>query len=130
MTRSGNSSRLRYCRGALSDGVLLVSFSLLAASCAAPVGVTRVDTQTSYRLLTSSAVASGQPSENAQRILRRYLLLDVFEKNPSEALAALHRAYVRDGGEDQLTALAPGTRSLPARSAPVMIQVRVPSRSS
>jgi len=106
MTRSGNSSRLRYCRGALSDGVLLVSFSLLAASCAAPVGVTRVDTQTSYRLLTSSAVASGQPSENAQRILRRYLLLDAFEKNPAEALSTLHRAFVRDGGEDRLVALA------------------------
>src|SRR5262245_35589792 len=86
--------------------VLFLGLALLGAACATPVGVTRIDIQTSHRLLTSSAVATGEVSENSKRILRRNLLQTRFEQEPAEALAQLHQMYVRDGGEDRLIALA------------------------
>jgi hypothetical protein len=39
-------------------------------------------------------------------MLRRFGLQDRFEKTPTEALAALHHAFLDDGGEDRLFALA------------------------
>src|SRR5262249_4825819 len=91
---------------AFRRGALLVGLALLGAACATPVGVTPIDTQTAYRLITSSAVASGQPTEASQRLLRRYGLLEVFEKRPAEALASLHGAFALSGGQDWLEPLA------------------------
>jgi pimeloyl-ACP methyl ester carboxylesterase len=92
----------RHARRAL----LALGLALLLAACATPVGVTRVDTQASYHRLTSSAVATGRASEYAERVLRRNLLQARFEEQPAEALAALHKVYVRDGGNDRLITLA------------------------
>jgi pimeloyl-ACP methyl ester carboxylesterase len=80
--------------------------ALLGVACATPVGVTRVDTQTTYRFVTSSAVATGQASERTQRVLRRFGLEDLFEEKPGEGLATLHRAFVPEGDDDRLAALA------------------------
>jgi len=74
--------------------VLFLGLALLGAACATPVGVTRIDIQTSHRLLTSSAVATGEVSENSKRILRRNLLQTRFEQEPAEACLVL-----LDGGE-------------------------------
>jgi pimeloyl-ACP methyl ester carboxylesterase len=90
----------------LRRGALLLGLTLLGAACATPVGVTPVNTQTAYRLLTANVVSAGRASEASQRVLRRYGLEDLFEKKPADALATLHQAFVRQGGEDRLVALA------------------------
>jgi len=87
-------------------GALLLGLALLGAACATPVGVTRVDTQVAYRLLTANAVSAGRASETSQQVLRRYGLQDLFEKHPRDALSTLHQAFVLQGGEDRLLALA------------------------
>jgi hypothetical protein len=68
--------------------------------------VTPVDTQVAYRLLTANAVSAGRASEASQRVLRRYGLQDLFEEHPRDALATLHQAFVLQGGEERLFALA------------------------
>jgi pimeloyl-ACP methyl ester carboxylesterase len=86
--------------------LVLLGLALLAAACATPVGVQRVDTQTAYRLRTESAVATARPSEASLQVLRRFDLERRFEEDPAGALAALRRDYVEHGGDDRLFALA------------------------
>src|SRR5262249_9758842 len=90
----------------LPGGLLLIAVAALAAACATPVGVTSVDTQAANRLLTANVVSAGQPSEVTLRVLRRFGLQERFEKDPAEALSALHQTFVSRGGEDRLVALA------------------------
>jgi hypothetical protein len=85
---------------------LLGLLVLLAAACATPVGVTRVDTQTAHQLLAQSAIANARPSEASQRMLRRFGLLERFDDDPAGVLAELHRGFLVLGGEDGLFALA------------------------
>ena len=86
--------------------LVLAGVALLASACATPVGVTRVDTSTAYRILTESAVSAGQPSEPSKTVLRRLGQLDRFEDEPAAVLAELHRGLGRAGDEDRLFALA------------------------
>ena len=90
----------------LRRGALLLGLALLGAACTTPVGVTPVDTQTAYRLFTANVVSTGRVSEASRRVLRRYGLEELFEKKPADALVTLHAAFVSEGGEDRLTALA------------------------
>ena len=55
---------------------VLAGLAMLASGCATPVGVTRVDTSTAYRILTESALSAGQPSEPSKTVLRRLGVLD------------------------------------------------------
>ena len=84
----------------------LLWVALLAAACATPVGISRVDTQTAHHLLTENAVATGRPSERAQVMLRRFGLLERFADLPADALATLHHDFVTRGGDERLFALA------------------------
>ncbi len=90
----------------LRRGALLLGLALLGTACATPVGVTPADVQTAYRLHTANVVSAGQPSEVSRRILRRFGLQDLFEKHPTDGLATLHQAFVLQGGEERLLALA------------------------
>ena len=84
----------------------LLGIALLAGACAAPVGISRVDTQTAHHLLTENAVATGRPSERAQVMLRRFGLVERFADLPADALATLHHDLVTGGGDERLFALA------------------------
>src|SRR4029077_15802493 len=79
---------------------------LLAAGCATPVGVSRIDPQAAYRLHTESALSEGQPSEASKVVLRRLGLMDRFEKNPAPVLAEAHRGLAPTGDDYRLFALA------------------------
>jgi triacylglycerol esterase/lipase EstA (alpha/beta hydrolase family) len=85
---------------------LLAGVALLVAGCATPVGVTRVDTSTAYRILTESALSAARPSEPSKAVLRRLGQLDRFEDEPAAVLAKLHRSLALAGDEDRLFALA------------------------
>jgi len=86
--------------------ILLAGLALLAAACASPVGVTRVDSQAGYRILAESALSAGRLSEPSKAVLRRAGLLDRFEQEPATVLAELHRGVNPAGDDDRLFALA------------------------
>src|SRR4029453_5778706 len=62
---------------------------LLASACATPIGVTRVDTQSMYRSLTSSVLSTERPSQYSEQLLTRLGLGERFETDPELVLAAL-----------------------------------------
>ena len=67
----------------------LVVVLLLASACATPIGVTRVDTQSMYRSLTSSVLSTERPSQYSEQLLTRLGLGERFETDPELVLAAL-----------------------------------------
>lgn len=68
----------------------LVAIALLAAGCVTPVGVSRIDPESAYRLHTVSALSAGEPAEASKKVLRRLGLMDRFAKEPATVLAELH----------------------------------------
>ncbi|MFN8641194.1 MAG: hypothetical protein U0802_05870 [Candidatus Binatia bacterium] len=87
-------------------GSLAVGF-LLAAGCAAPFGVRRASPQAVYRTLTANVVSTGELSNDAEIVLRRQDLADLYAFDPATALAIL-RTRLQAGGlaADDLYALA------------------------
>jgi len=69
---------------------VLLGLTLLAAGCATPVGVERVDPQTAHRLLTRNVLSSGHLSERSVIAFEQFDLRLLFDSEPERALAALH----------------------------------------
>ena len=84
---------------------LILILAGLLAGCATPVGVSRVDSQEAYRIQNESALATGRLSEATQKVLRRHDLLDLFDQQPTEVIARLHRGLQPRGDDDRLFAL-------------------------
>jgi pimeloyl-ACP methyl ester carboxylesterase len=78
----------------------------LAAGCATPVGVDRVDPRTVQRELLQSALTGDQPSAPTRELLTRLDLRDAFQRDPDGVLATLHQGFVDQGDLDRLYALA------------------------
>jgi pimeloyl-ACP methyl ester carboxylesterase len=84
-----------------------VAGALLAAGCAAPVGVKRLSPREQHRQLASNALTAGDPSDAAQIVLRRYNLAATYQDQPELALTTLRAAtFGYGGGSDELFALA------------------------
>lgn len=96
----------RLLPGQIMRLVLITALALLAAACASPVGVTRVETQESYRIHSVNALSAGRPSDASQTVLRRFGLLDRFTDEPGGVLGQLHAGLAPSGSEDRLFALA------------------------
>jgi hypothetical protein len=90
--RSGLGSRL----------LLLAALCAVASACSAPVRAVRVDRTDAHRDLTRSVVTTGEPSWATRDVLLERGLFDVFEEDPTAALAELHRGMVGSGGESAL----------------------------
>jgi pimeloyl-ACP methyl ester carboxylesterase len=73
---------------------------LLAAGCATPVGVERVEASTAQRQLTANALTADELSPSARNVLRRWVLSDRYDDDPAGAIAALH-TIATDGRGDQ-----------------------------
>lgn len=87
--------------------LLTVGLVLLAAGCATPVRVERVDPASVHQELTGNVLTSGTPSGSTRIVLRRNDLTDRFEDEPDRALVELHAAAVADPDTtDRLFALA------------------------
>jgi pimeloyl-ACP methyl ester carboxylesterase len=85
-------------------GVLL---AVLAAGCAAPVGVTRLSPRQEYRNLVSNALTAGRLSDETQIVLRRHNLSDVFDDEPPTAILQLRGDLLAgNAGNDEIFALA------------------------
>jgi len=83
------------------------SLALLLAGCASPVGIDIVSPRQVQRYLTRSALTANEPSDSSKNELRRYELLEEYDKEPVAALAKLHAAALAQGlPQDALFALA------------------------
>jgi pimeloyl-ACP methyl ester carboxylesterase len=85
-----------------------VAIALLLGACAStsPVGITRVDTQTGYRVHSQNALSADRLSDASQTVLRRFGLLDRFDTDPAGVLTRLHTDVGASGEDDRLFALA------------------------
>lgn len=87
--------------------LVLAMVGLTIAACGSPVRAVRVDRTTAHRDLTRSAVTTGEPSWATRDVLLERGLLEGFEEQPTETLAALHHAMVAErANPDLLFALA------------------------
>lgn len=85
---------------------LLLLCGLFLTGCATPVGVRTVSPREAYEDLNTSPLSNGAVSEQTKYVLRRYALQDVFEDDPSKAIAALHQKALEDERRDILYSLA------------------------
>src|SRR5438445_4066581 len=85
---------------------LLIGIALLSSGCATPIGVTRVDPRTAQYELTANALNTDRPSSFSSRELLNRDLYEMFDENPKEALAKLHKDLEPTGDEDRVVALA------------------------
>ena len=67
--------------------ILITCIALIAAGCATPIGVTRVDPRTAQFDLTANALNTDRPSSFSTRQLVNLGLDELFEDKPKEALA-------------------------------------------
>jgi len=84
----------------------VAAVALIASGCATPIGVTRVDPRTAQYELTANALNTDKPSSFSSRQLLNRDLYELFEDNPKEALAKLHKSLAPTGDEDLVFALA------------------------
>jgi pimeloyl-ACP methyl ester carboxylesterase len=91
----------------VGSALCCIIWLLLAAGCATPVGVERVDASTAQRQLTTNALTADELSPSARNVLRRWVLSDRYDDDPAGAIAALH-TIVTDGrgDEDEVITLA------------------------
>jgi len=69
----------------------------LLAGCTAPIGIRIADPREVQRYLTRSALTDERPSGFSQNELRRYDLLEAYDREPDSALAKLHAAALAVG---------------------------------
>src|SRR5580765_1997183 len=94
------SRRLRSCT------LVLGCIALIASGCATPIGVTRVDPRTAQFELTANALNTDKPSSFSTQQLLNLDLYQLFNDNPKEALAKLHKGLAPTGDEERVFALA------------------------
>jgi pimeloyl-ACP methyl ester carboxylesterase len=78
----------------------------LAAACATPVGVERVDARRVARSLTANVLTTGEPSGPSTQALGRNNLAQLFREDPPAALAELHRRQLAAPNAGDLFALS------------------------
>ena len=104
---------------------------LLAAGCATPVGVERVDASTAQHELTANALTADGLSPSARNVLRRWVLSDRYDDDPAGAIAALHTiATDGRGDEDEVITLAEMATSMRRRPISGHISSAPPSTAS
>jgi len=70
--------------------------AILATGCSTPIGIRIADPREVQRYLTRSALTESEPSDFSLNELRRYDLLETYEREPKTALAKLHAAALAE----------------------------------
>jgi len=87
--------------------VPVVLLSLAISACATPFSVHRLGPREAQLALTGNVLTTGEPSGFTKIVLRKYDLLDTYEKDPEAALSELREAAIaKPGGEAELFAMA------------------------
>src|SRR5215472_9163190 len=91
----------------VGSALCCIIWLLLAAGCATPVGVERVDAGTAQRQLIANALTADELSPSARNVLRRWVLSERYDDDPAGAIDALHGiATDGRGDEDEVITLA------------------------
>ena len=86
---------------------LIFAAALLLAGCGTPITVDRVDQRVIQRDFSVSALTEDALSQGTRNILRRWDLLDAYDRDAAGAIAALHGIVVRQrSGSGEAFALA------------------------
>jgi len=86
--------------------VLLLAVVILLQGCATPVGVRPLDSKEANRRLTETVLSDDKLSAPTVQILNRAGLEKQFQSEPTEVIAALHKALPTAREADRLFALA------------------------
>jgi hypothetical protein len=81
-------------------------FVLAAGACAVPVKADDVGSEKVYSRLHENVLTGAEPSVAARLTIERAGLVELYEKNPAEALLALHRAAESADTRERLYGLA------------------------
>ena len=88
-------------------GMFLLAGILLAAGCAGPISVERVDNATVHQELTRNVLSARTLSDQTRNVLRQRSLTDRYREQPEYAIADLHAAVAEGrGGANEVFALA------------------------
>lgn len=90
----------------LGRAALAVCLLLLLTACASPVGVKRWSLNDAYQASYGNALSADHPTSFTLQVLLRLNLYDKFHKDPTSALAELHKGLAPTGDDDRLFALA------------------------
>src|SRR5215470_6405981 len=94
-------------RGSCAASSWLLMLGALAVGCTAPVGVHRISVREEHEELTRNALTTQEPSDQAEIVLRRYNLVELYGEDPQLALSRLREVVVSGRGDsDELYALA------------------------
>ncbi len=86
--------------------VVILVFALAAASCATPIGVTKISPQEANRSIPQNALTNGKPSELSTQFLYRLDLVERAKEDPVGALKVLHAGLGQVDESVRLMALA------------------------
>jgi pimeloyl-ACP methyl ester carboxylesterase len=75
----------------------LLVLAAMASACATPVGVSTARPRAIHRYLTQNALSADEPSTFSLNELRRYELLETFDRDPEAALTRLHALALEQG---------------------------------
>ena len=104
MTENTTDGNNRLARGgAVGSAMLLLA---LAAGCSTPQAFRQISYDDWAQKRYRSALNAGQPSEDAQRYLRRHELTQAFEEDPYQVLADMDRGLCPKPSREQLYVLS------------------------
>ena len=84
----------------------MVILTLSFFACATPIGVNKMDMREAYRNINANALTADIISSDTKIVLKRYDLLDRFEKDTAVVISLLHEKARKDTRRDILFALA------------------------
>jgi len=90
----------------LSQVLLILILTLSFFACATPIGVNKMEMREAYRNINANALTADLISSDTKIVLKRYDLLDRFEKDTAVVISLLHEKARKDTRRDILFALA------------------------
>src|SRR5512137_307150 len=84
--------------------ILILTLSLFA--CATPIGVNKMEMREAYMNIHANALSADLVSSDTKIVMKRYDLLDRFEKDATAVISLLHEKACKDTRRDILFALA------------------------
>lgn len=105
--KGNNYSRTIWMKSYLFKCVVIsIALSLFLAGCSTPIGVRKQSPSNSYEKKVESPLNESLPSDTTKVVLNRFVLSDLFEKNPEAAIKKLHEIALKDKRRDTLFALS------------------------
>ena len=90
----------------LSRGLLILVLIFCLFACATPIGVNKMEMREAFQSINANALTADAISSDTKIVLKRYDLLDRFDKDPAVVIRLLHEKAHKDTRRDILFALS------------------------